>query len=105
MKLIGYLFTVRLLQKAMEINTQSMDQLREILFGSFPNSPLSAARLLSAKLTMERYRTSRLRSLRGSAGADARFWQARNGHAEVSWRCPLLGEQRKTYARIELFRF
>jgi hypothetical protein len=30
---------------------------------------------------------------------------ARNGHAEVSWRCPLLGEQRKTYARMELFRF
>jgi hypothetical protein len=30
---------------------------------------------------------------------------ARNGHAEVSWRCPLLGEQRKTFARIELFRF
>jgi hypothetical protein len=29
----------------------------------------------------------------------------RNGHAEVSWRCPLLGEQRKTFARIELFRF
>src|SRR6478736_2490770 len=28
---------------------------------------------------------------------------ARNGHAEVSWRCPLLGEQRKTFARIELF--
>ena len=26
---------------------------------------------------------------------------ARNGHAEVSWRCPLLGEQRKTFARIE----
>jgi len=26
-------------------------------------------------------------------------------HAEVSWRCPLLGEQRKTFARIELFRF
>ncbi len=24
---------------------------------------------------------------------------------EVSWRCPLLGEQRKTFARIELFRF
>jgi hypothetical protein len=30
---------------------------------------------------------------------------ARNGHAEVSWRCPLLGEQRKTFALIELFRF
>jgi len=29
----------------------------------------------------------------------------RNGHAEVSWRCPLLGEQRKTFALIELFRF
>src|SRR5258707_5449641 len=23
---------------------------------------------------------------------------ARNGHAEVSWRCPLLGERRKTFA-------
>src|SRR5258706_15395962 len=30
---------------------------------------------------------------------------ARNGHAGVSWRCPLLGEQRKTFALIELFRF
>jgi uncharacterized protein len=29
---IGYLFTVRLLQKTMEINTQSMDQLRRIMF-------------------------------------------------------------------------
>ncbi|HEY5238328.1 MAG TPA: patatin-like phospholipase family protein [Rhizomicrobium sp.] len=29
---IGYLFTVRLLQKSMEINTQSMDQLRKIMF-------------------------------------------------------------------------
>ena len=27
---------------------------------------------------------------------------ARNGHADVSWRCPLLGEQRKTFARIEV---
>src|SRR5258708_31905595 len=25
--------------------------------------------------------------------------------SEVSWQCPLLGEQRKTYARIELFSF
>ncbi len=30
---------------------------------------------------------------------------ARNGHTEVSWQCPLLGEQRKSYALIELFRF
>src|SRR5258708_38391177 len=30
---------------------------------------------------------------------------ARNGHAEVSWRCPLLGEQRKTFALIGVFRF
>lgn len=30
---IGYLFTVRLLQKTLEINTQSMDQLRTVLFG------------------------------------------------------------------------
>src|SRR6266403_1990897 len=28
---------------------------------------------------------------------------ARNGHAAVSWRCPLLGEQRKTFALKELF--
>lgn len=34
MKVIGYMFTVRLLQQTMEINTQSMDQLREVLFGS-----------------------------------------------------------------------
>src|SRR5436190_1533629 len=33
MKLIGYLFTVWLLQRALEINTKSMDQLRIILFG------------------------------------------------------------------------
>jgi hypothetical protein len=31
------------------------------------------------------------------------YWQ-RNRHVEVSRRCPLLGEQRKTYALIELFR-
>jgi patatin-like phospholipase/acyl hydrolase len=43
MKLIGYLFTVRLLQKAMEINTQSMDQLREILFGEFPTIRINKA--------------------------------------------------------------
>jgi patatin-like phospholipase/acyl hydrolase len=36
MKVIGYMFTVRLLQQTMEINTQSMDQLREVLFGSLP---------------------------------------------------------------------
>jgi hypothetical protein len=36
MKVIGYMFTVRLLQQAMEINTQSMDQLRVVLFGSLP---------------------------------------------------------------------
>ena len=28
----GYLFTVRLLQKSMEINTQSMEQLRKVMF-------------------------------------------------------------------------
>jgi patatin-like phospholipase/acyl hydrolase len=33
MRWAGYLFTVRLLQKALEINTQSMDQLRYVLFG------------------------------------------------------------------------
>lgn len=33
---IGYLFTVRLLQKSMEINTQSMDQLRKIMFRDVP---------------------------------------------------------------------
>jgi hypothetical protein len=32
MRWVQYLFTVRLLQKVMEINTQSMDQLREVLF-------------------------------------------------------------------------
>jgi hypothetical protein len=30
---------------------------------------------------------------------------ARNGYAEVPWRCPLLGEQRKTSTRGEYFRF
>jgi hypothetical protein len=34
MRWAGYLFTVRLLQKALEINTQSMDQLRYVLFGN-----------------------------------------------------------------------
>src|SRR5258705_1310696 len=29
---------------------------------------------------------------------------ARNGHAEVALRCPLLGEHRKSYALIEPFR-
>lgn len=33
---IGYLFTVRLLQKVMEINTKSMTQLRSVLFRSVP---------------------------------------------------------------------
>jgi hypothetical protein len=32
MRWIGYLFTVRLLQRVLEINTQSMNQLRHILF-------------------------------------------------------------------------
>jgi patatin-like phospholipase/acyl hydrolase len=32
MRWIGYLFTVRLLQKVLEINTKSMDQLRHVLF-------------------------------------------------------------------------
>jgi hypothetical protein len=36
MRLIGYLFTVRLLQKTMEINTQSMTQLRIVLFDDVP---------------------------------------------------------------------
>jgi hypothetical protein len=33
---IGYLFTVRLLQKSMEINTQSMEQLRKVMFRDVP---------------------------------------------------------------------
>jgi patatin-like phospholipase/acyl hydrolase len=33
---VQYLFTVRLLQKTMEINTQSMEQLREVLFADVP---------------------------------------------------------------------
>jgi patatin-like phospholipase/acyl hydrolase len=32
----GYLFTVRLLQKTLEINTQSMEQLRKVLFPDVP---------------------------------------------------------------------
>jgi patatin-like phospholipase/acyl hydrolase len=36
MRWVQYLFTVRLLQKTMEINTQSMDQLREVLFADIP---------------------------------------------------------------------
>jgi patatin-like phospholipase/acyl hydrolase len=38
---IGYLFTVRLLQKSMEINTQSMDQLRKVLFDEIPTVRIS----------------------------------------------------------------
>lgn len=33
---LGYLFTVRLLQKTLEINTQSMEQLRKVLFADVP---------------------------------------------------------------------
>ena len=36
MRWMQYLFTVRLLQKTMEINTQSMEQLREVLFSHVP---------------------------------------------------------------------
>jgi uncharacterized protein len=43
MRLIGYLFTVRLLQKALEINTQSMDQLRTVLFRASPTIRISKA--------------------------------------------------------------
>jgi hypothetical protein len=42
-RLMGYLFTVRLLQKAMEINTQSMDQLRTVLFGALRTVRISNA--------------------------------------------------------------
>jgi uncharacterized protein len=41
MRIIGYLFTVRLLQKTMEINTQSMNQLRTILFDDVPTIRIS----------------------------------------------------------------
>lgn len=43
MRWVGYLFTVRLLQKALEINTQSMDQLRHVLFGDLPTVRISKA--------------------------------------------------------------
>jgi uncharacterized protein len=36
MRWMQYLFTVRLLQKTMEINTKSMEQLRKILFSGIP---------------------------------------------------------------------
>jgi hypothetical protein len=36
MRWVQYLFTVRLLQKTMEIDTQSMEQLRDVLFSSVP---------------------------------------------------------------------
>jgi patatin-like phospholipase/acyl hydrolase len=36
MRWVQYLVTVRLLQKTMEINTQSMEQLREVLFADVP---------------------------------------------------------------------
>jgi uncharacterized protein len=37
----NYMLTVRLLQKTLEINTQSMDQLREVLFGDIPTVRIS----------------------------------------------------------------
>jgi predicted acylesterase/phospholipase RssA len=37
----GYLFTVRLLQKVLEINTKSMDQLRHVLFQEVPTVRIS----------------------------------------------------------------
>src|SRR6266705_1990683 len=33
------------------------------------------------------------------------LFMARNGHADSVAQCPLLGAKRKTFARIELFRF
>lgn len=41
MRWIGYLFTVRLLQKVLEINTKSMDQLRHVLFQEVPTIRIS----------------------------------------------------------------
>ncbi len=41
MRWMGYLFTVRLLQKALEINTQSMDELRRVLFGDLQTVRIS----------------------------------------------------------------
>jgi uncharacterized protein len=38
---VSYLFTVRLLQKVMEINTQSMEQLREVLFSDIQTLRIS----------------------------------------------------------------
>lgn len=40
---LGYLFTVRLLQKVLEINTKSMNQLRLVLFGEVPTVRISDA--------------------------------------------------------------
>jgi hypothetical protein len=54
-------------------------------------------------------KTAPILLLLGCAGMDCDYanvrFLARNGHAEVSWRCPLLREQWKTFARIEFFRF
>ncbi|WP_429818070.1 patatin-like phospholipase family protein [Ensifer sp. B1-9] len=38
---VGYLFTVRLLQKVLEINTKSMHQLRSVLFNDVPTIRIS----------------------------------------------------------------
>lgn len=43
MRYAKYLFTVRLLQKTLEINTQSMDQLRKVLFKEIPTVRISEA--------------------------------------------------------------
>ena len=43
MRWAGYLFTVRLLQKALEINTQSMDQLRTVLFADLQTVRINQA--------------------------------------------------------------
>jgi len=40
---MGYLFTVRLLQKVLEINTKSMNQLRYVLYQGVPTVRISKA--------------------------------------------------------------
>lgn len=40
---LGYLFTVRLLQKVLEINTKSMDQLERVLFAEVPTIRINKA--------------------------------------------------------------
>src|SRR5258708_3620699 len=66
-----------------------------------PRTAGPASANLVARLTLHRadFKIAIPPGARHRTARCSRVWSwARNGHAEVSWRCPLLGEQQKTYA-------